>query len=233
MSRERIFASVREALSVNGKDRARERAVAERLAQPPRHPSDVNGAPVPPAELAVRFKAHLQRLGADPIEIAREDEIPSAIANYLSALGLPLRLRRGSGGPLAALPWETVPALAVETGPALAGDTAGLSHAIAGVAETGTLVLASGPDSPVTLAFLPETHIVVLNAGAIVSRYEEALAMVLASCGGHVPRTVNLVTGASRTGDIGGKIVMGAHGPRRLAVLMYGAAAEPADPISA
>ena len=225
MSRERILAAVREALSGNGKDRARHRSVAERLAQPPLHPSGAGAPPEQQVEIAARFKTNLQRLGANPIEVAREDEIPSAIANYLAALGLPLRMRRGSDGPLASLQWETAPALTVDTGPAEPDDTVGLSHAVAGVAETGTLVLASGPDSPVTLALLPETHIVVLSADAIVYRYEEALAMVLTSCGGRLPRTVNLVTGASRTGDIGGKIVMGAHGPRRLAVVIYGAGA--------
>jgi len=232
MSRERIFAGVREALSGSGNGRARSRAVAERLAHPPLHPAGATATPMLPVELATRFKAHLQRLGADPVEIAREGEIPSAIANYLTARGLPMRLRRANDGPLASLPWETAPALTLDTGSAKADDTAGISHAVAGVAETGTLVLASGPESPVTLAFLPETHIVALKADAIVACYEEALAMVVASCGGRLPRTVNLVTGASRTGDIGGKIVMGAHGPRRLAVLIYGPHT-PSVPVSA
>jgi len=222
MSREHILARVREALSVHGKDRTRHRAVVERLAQPPHHPLGADATPMSPDRLAARFKVQLQRVGADLVEVAREDDIPSAIANYLVARGLPLCLRRGSTGPLTSLPWQAAPALTVDTGSAMAGDAVGLSHAVAGVAETGTLVLASGPESPVTLAFLPETHIVVLSAGAIVCRYEEALEMVLVSCGGRLPRTVNLVTGASRTGDIGGKIVMGAHGPRRLAVVIYG-----------
>ena len=73
-----------------------------------------------------------------------------------------------------------------------------------------------------TLGFVPDTHIVVLRADAIVGSYEEACAMVLAETGGVMPRTLNLVTGASRTGDIGGKIVMGAHGPRRLAIFLLG-----------
>jgi len=88
------------------------------------------------------------------------------------------------------------------------------------VAETGTLVLASGSGSPVTVGLLPETHIVALRADAIVASYEEACARVLEANAGAMPRTLNLVTGASRTGDIGGKIVMGAHGPRRLAVVL-------------
>ena len=112
--------------------------------------------------------------------------------------------------------------MVVDRGRAQDGDTTGLSRAVAGVAETGTLALASGPDNPVTLGFLPDTHIVVLRASQIVAHYEQAFELVSAETGGAVPRTLNLVTGASRTGDIGGKIVMGAHGPRRLAVFLLG-----------
>jgi L-lactate dehydrogenase complex protein LldG len=92
---------------------------------------------------------------------------------------------------------------------------------VAGVAETGTLVLASGPDNPVTLTFVPDTHVVVVEAQTIVGSYEEAVMRLLRELG-QLPRTLNLVSAPSRTGDIGGKIVMGAHGPRRLAVVLVG-----------
>jgi L-lactate dehydrogenase complex protein LldG len=89
------------------------------------------------------------------------------------------------------------------------------------VAETGTLVLASGPHNPVTLAFVPDTHLVVVRNETIVGGYEEACKLVEAELGPSVlPRTLNLISGPSRTGDIGGRIVMGAHGPRRLAVIL-------------
>jgi L-lactate dehydrogenase complex protein LldG len=146
-------------------------------------------------------------------------QIPGAVAAYLSAQGLPARVRCGNDAYLKALAWQEIPRLAVETGAAHADDTAGLSHAIAGVAETGTLVLASGPENPVTLAFVPDTHIVVVRASTIVGAYEQACALVVVGRG-MLPRTLNLVSGPSRTGDIGGRIVMGAHGPRRLAVIL-------------
>jgi L-lactate dehydrogenase complex protein LldG len=60
---------------------------------------------------------------------------------------------------------------------------------------------------------------VVLQAATIVAAFEDAHALLLAGAGA-LPRTLNLVSGASRTGDIGGRIVMGAHGPRRLAVFL-------------
>ena len=139
---------------------------------------------------------------------------------------MPCRLRRGSDPFLAALPWSAIPQLVVDEGAAQDGDTVGLSRAVAGVAETGTLALASGADNPVTLGFVPDTHIVVLRADTIVGSYEAASALVRAAADGAMPRTLNLVTGASRTGDIGGKIVMGAHGPRRLAVILLPARRE-------
>ena len=192
--------------------------MADRLAKPPAHarPQRTGAAA---GDRAEQFSEVQTSLGNDVIEIAMARNIPSAIAGYLQALGLPQRLRRGDDAWLAGLPWHEA-ALDVDIGPAVDTDTVGLSRASAGAAETGTLLLASGPDNPVTLAFLPETHIVVLRTSAIVGSYEEACAMVLAEGGGALPRTLNLITGASRTGDIGGKIVKGAHGPRRLAVVL-------------
>jgi L-lactate dehydrogenase complex protein LldG len=120
------------------------------------------------------------------------------------------------------LPWDTAPGVVRQSGAAEPGDRAALSHAEAGVAETGTLVLLSGSGNPTSLAFLSETHIVVIAEQTIVGCYEDAFDMVRSQLGGApLPRALNLVGGASRTGDIGGRIVMGAHGPRRLAVIIY------------
>ncbi|NSL72515.1 lactate utilization protein [Hyphomicrobium sulfonivorans] len=208
-------------------------AVAERIAHPLQHwplrsiRAD-EPAGVSKQALIGRFKAQLGRLGADLIEVGSVAEIPAALANYVAAnvaddaAGL-ARIRMGSDAFLAALPWSSTSGLEIATGKAEAADVIGVSRAIAGVAETGTLVLVSGADNPVTLGYLPETHIVVLEAGAIVASYEEAMQSVLVATGGRMPRTVNLITGASRTGDIGGKIVMGAHGPRRVAVVLWAA----------
>ena len=167
-----------------------------------------------------QFRQFQRALGVDVIDVASVGEVPLAVAGYLAALDLPQRIRRGSDPQLAAIPWESAAGLGIDIGAAEEGDAVGLSRAIAGVAETGTLVLASGSGNPVTVGLLPETHIVVLRADTIVASYEEACARVLEANAGAMPRTLNLVTGASRTGDIGGKIVMGAHGPRRLAVVL-------------
>lgn len=223
MSRDRILGSIRMTLDADTSEATRRQSAAGRLAHPVVHlrPGRTRR---PAVELMQQFKDFQRTLDADVIEVDAASEIPAAIAGYLHALGLPTRLRRGADPLLSGLPWERAPSLAIDTGRAQDGDTAGLSRAVAGVAETGTLALGSGSDNPVTLGFLPDTHLVVLRADTVVGSYEEACAMALAENGGRMPRTLNLVTGASRTGDIGGRIVMGAHGPRRLAVILLGGA---------
>jgi L-lactate dehydrogenase complex protein LldG len=101
------------------------------------------------------------------------------------------------------------------------GDLAAVSHAVGGAAETGTLMLTSGPDNPTTLNFLPDYHIVVVGAADISGDLEGFWRTLRATYGrGQMPRTVNLITGPSRSGDIEQKLLLGAHGPRRLHVVI-------------
>jgi L-lactate dehydrogenase complex protein LldG len=225
MSRDAILAKVRAALQVDRADRGRNRAVAARLEHPPDHPIPRRGDNESDT-LVARFRSKLKEHGAEVITVQEADEVPAAIVRTLRASDVPLRVRSGSDPHLAALPWQTEPDLVVQRGKAEPDDRAGLSRAIAGIAETGTLVLASGPHNPVTLGFVPDTHLVVVAAETIVAGYEDASALLAAERGPAVlPRTLNFIAGPSRTGDIGGKIVMGAHGPRRLAVILVGSGA--------
>jgi L-lactate dehydrogenase complex protein LldG len=85
------------------------------------------------------------------------------------------------------------------------------------------LFLVSGADNPTTLNFLPEAHMVLINASDILGSYEEAWDRLRAAYGeATLPRTVNMISGPSRTADIEQTIVRGAHGPRRLHVLILG-----------
>ena len=155
------------------------------------------------------------------IDAATPGDVPSAVARFLRSNNLPQRVRTGEDPFLAGLDWSKEPTLERQSGRAQPGDEAALSHAMAAVAETGTLVMTSGPDNPVTLNFLPETHIVVVAAQDIDGPYEAAFDRVRSAFGqGVMPRTVNLVSGPSRTADVGGKLVTGAHGPRRLCVII-------------
>ena len=213
---------IRSGISEGGTVAQRKGAVEARLAG--QAPHLIPGrAKKDAAGLKALFAEHLAGQSATVLDAASEAAIPVAIAAYLRGQNLPTTLRVGADPRLAGLPWSTAPSLSLTHGRAAATDEVGLSYAAAGVAETGTLVMASGADNPVTLNYLPETHIVVVRATDIAGHYEAAFDKLRSTLGrGVMPRTLNLISGPSRSADIGGKPVLGAHGPRRLCVIIVG-----------
>jgi L-lactate dehydrogenase complex protein LldG len=101
-------------------------------------------------------------------------------------------------------------------------DLVGVTGAFCAIAETGTLVLLSGSDSPASTHLLPETHIALLAADRIVPTMEHAFELLRRERGGEamMPRAINMVSGPSRTGDIEQTIVLGAHGPYRVHIII-------------
>jgi L-lactate dehydrogenase complex protein LldG len=166
------------------------------------------------------FKRYVGIASTSLDEVASEADVPAAVARYLSSRNLPAKLRVSPDARVAGLPWSNQPLLEVSTGASDGFDEVSVTPALAGVAETGTLVLHSGAETPSTLHFLPDTHIVVMKASEVVGTYEEALERLKAKTGGRVPRTVNFVTGPSRSADIGKILLMGAHGPKRLHIVL-------------
>ena len=166
------------------------------------------------------FKRYLGIASATLDEVASEAEVPAAVARYLSSRNLPAKLRVSPDKRVAGLPWSNQPLLEVSTGASDGFDETSVTPVLAGVAETGTLVLNSSAETPSTLHFLPDTHIVVMKTSEIVGTYEGALDLLKAKNGGKMPRTVNFVTGPSRSADIGKILLMGAHGPKRLHVVL-------------
>lgn len=227
-ARDVIMAKVAKSLGVGsqgGKQREARRAAAlAHIETRTRHPLPARVAGKGHDELVTLFRQQLETSSATVQHVASMEAVPQAVADYLRANNLPQRVRVGGDDVLAAVPWRSVATLEVGHGRAELSDEVGISRPIAGVAETGTLVLASGADNPVTLNFVPETHIVVLEAANVVGPYEDAWIKLRERFGaGTMPRTVNMISGPSRTGDIGGRIVMGAHGPRRMCVILVGA----------
>lgn len=224
-ARTEILSKVRASLEASAGDAKRREEIRRHLHAHPRHPVPERVAGKDHDALRAIFRQQLQNSSATVIESEGSDGVPAAISDYLRNNNLPQRIRAGDDSDLANLPWGSAPSLEVSHGAADPDDTTGLSRAVAGVAETGTLMLASGPDNPVTLNFLPETHIVVVKESEIVGGYEDGFDRIRERFGlGTMPRTVNLISGPSRTGDIGGRIVMGAHGPRRLCVIVVNGA---------
>jgi len=152
-------------------------------------------------------------------------EVPGVVADYLAERNLPAQLVVTPDPQLDPIPWDLRPLLEIRRGRAEDGDLSGVTGCFAAVAETGTLMLISGPQSPTRNNFLPDNHIVVLRAEQVVASYEDGIDRLRLAARGSdgtwsMPRTVNYVTGPSRTGDIEQKIELGAHGPRRLHIVL-------------
>lgn len=218
-SRDEIFADIRRALKVTGSEAPRRRAVEDRLAHAP--------AGVVPARgqgdgrtRAATFRDEAERVSASVVEVDRDFEVPGAIAAYLRDRNLPARIRCGQDPYLGKLPFATT-GLEIASGRAEPQDLVCVSHAFGAVAETGTLVLTSGPDNPTTLNFLPDTHIVVIEAKDIEGDYETIWRKLREAYGkGIMPRTLNFITGPSRSADIAHSLLLGAHGPRSLHIIV-------------
>lgn len=224
-SRDIVFASVRRALGVTSQEAPRRREVADRLSG---HPLGLvpARAQLPPAGRLALFKDMVVAAAASIDHLASSDAVPSAIAAYLRSRNLPPTLLRGADARLATLPWEREPNLDVWIGASDGRQLASLSHAFAGIAESGTLVMLSGPDNPSTLNLLPDHHLVLVDAADVAADYETVWERIRARFGaGVMPRTVNWITGPSRSADIEQTLLLGAHGPRSLHVLLVGAAA--------
>lgn len=93
---------------------------------------------------------------------------------------------------------------------------AGLTGALAGAAETGTLALPGGPGRMLSASLLPEVHLAVLSEQAILPTLAEVLALPAL----HENAAAALVTGPSRTADIEMTLTIGVHGPKELVVFL-------------
>lgn len=221
-ARETVLGRIRKARA-GSDDAARRAAVLARLAK-----HQVNLIPKrAEGDLAHRlavFRAQMEGVGGTVETVAELNDVPEAVAAYLRAGNLPARIRHGADPAFAALPWHRAPVLEVSRGRAVDTDSASLSHAYAAIAETGTMILLSGPDNPTSLNFLPEAHIVVVEAQDLLGNYEEAWARLRGKFGeGQMPRTVNMISGPSRTGDVEQTIVRPAHGPKNMHIIVVGA----------
>jgi L-lactate dehydrogenase complex protein LldG len=212
-ARDRILARIRKAQGrgVSRASQAELQAIETYLRAHPR-----GTLPKVEGDLVARFRARAEAMQTTTDEVAAEAEVPAAVARYLKAGRLPLA---GCVWPqLAHLDWKAA-GLALEPRAANGNDPIGVTGAFAGVAETGTLALASGPDTPGTGSLLPETHVAVVNADRIVAHMEDAFALAREAFG-QLPRAINFVSGPSRTADIDQTIVLGAHGPSRVHIVV-------------
>lgn len=220
-AREHILGTIRRGLKRGELSGQRRADLETRLADPPQHLIPDRSL-LPHAEQVELFIKMAEAAAAELERVGTMDEVPAAIARYLEAEGLPREIVVAPAEEFDDLPWKnTEPSLRIERRKAENGDKITVTPVFAGIAETGTLMLLSGPHSPTTLNFLPDVHIVVLETAKIVGPYEEAWRM-LRERGQGMPRTVNFITGPSRSADIEQTLQLGAHGPIRLRIVLVG-----------
>ena len=217
-ARAEIFAGIRRSLKRGRLDPAHEKALRERAEAHRRNLVPARAASLDHPRRVELFAAMAEEVQATVARVGSPAVVPEEVARYLAAENLPAELVLAPDPGLDAMPWHERPLLRLRRGRAEAGDAVSLTPCCAAVAETGTLMLVSGSATPTTLNFLPDTHIVVVNADQVVATYEDGWDRLRAV--GAMPRLVNFITGPSRTGDIEQRIELGAHGPRRLHIIL-------------
>ncbi|MCJ1900224.1 MULTISPECIES: lactate utilization protein [Paracoccus] len=207
-ARDRILSAIRATLGP-GKPPAQIAAEAAALLDPADTARPRLAAPALPDAFALKAAA----LGTSIDRVASMAEVPQAMARYLSAHGLPPSFAMQPAPELAALDWA---GLAPHPGTA-ADEPAALGLALYGIAESGSLVIHSGPENPILMAFLPLHHVMVLRESTLLPHLEDYAARLAAQA---IPRNAVLITGPSGTTDIEGSYVRGAHGPGFLHVIL-------------
>jgi L-lactate dehydrogenase complex protein LldG len=214
-ARQRMLGNIRAALNRSG---PLPQSVADTLNARLNKPKP-NIKPAFDGDPVEKFIEKLQGVSGKVTRAAGMDEVSKAVAEHLQAQDLPFDIVVAPDPDLEEIPWSN--RFGIERRAAVGDDRVSVTGAFAGIAETGTLVLLSGPESPTTLNFLPDDHIIVLKAERIVPHMEDVW-LKLRKERKEMPRTLNLITGPSKTADVEQTIQEGAHGPRRLHVILIG-----------
>jgi len=211
-ARDRILSRVRTALgrstALDGEAAA---ALDRRLRDHPRGPM-----PRMSWDAIEHFRIRCLALSSTVDDVSTMADVPAAVARYLSNNSLP---QAGVCWPeLGGLNWAGA-GLSIEPRAARGDDAIGITGAYCALAETGTLMLLSGPATSATTSLLPETHIAVVHTSRIVRCMEDAWDLLRAEHG-TLPRQVAFVSGPSRTADIEMTLVLGIHGPYRVHIIL-------------
>jgi len=210
-ARDAILNRIRKAQAdTNASAPAARQTAAEHLARHPRGPLQQS-----PDNLPAHFRVRALKLSSDILETNDCQEVPALLAHYLNERQLP---RSGVCWPsLSALPWSAA-GLDMQSRPANGLDMVGVTGAFCAIAETGTLMLLSGANTPATTSLLPETHVAIIDPQRIVATMEDAWDLMRKECQ-QAPRAVNFISGPSRTADIEQTVTLGAHGPYRVLLI--------------
>jgi len=217
-SRDYILGRIRWSLGRGALERENDLKLVERVAKPQPNLIPARGAGTHKQQVSL-FVKMAKEVNATVSRLKALDNVPRAVAKYLKDNDLGTDVRIAPHTDLQNLDWSRLEA---SFGPSAGEDLNGVVMAYAGVAETGSLALLSGAQSPTTLNFLPDNHIVVLRAEDMVGDYETVYTRLRreSNSADFMPRALNWVSGPSRTADIEQTLLLGAHGPRKLHILL-------------
>ena len=212
-ARDQILSDIRQALNrTTSLDKSVSAALETRLAA-----HSVHVQPVVETDVVSRFIAKSKAVASTVATVPSLVQVPAAVTQYLTTGSQKLEVVMAPDPLLDGIDWPA--SMKIERRPARRQDVVSITGVFAAIAETGTLVLLSGAHSPTTLNFLPDVHIVIVRRQQIVTHIEDVWRRVRSELE-EMPRTVNLITGPSRTADIEQTIQLGAHGPRSLHVIV-------------
>lgn len=162
------------------------------------------------------FIEECARLTTTLAEVTGLDAVPHEVARYIAAASL--KARCAGWQEFSTLDWQ-IAGIEFDNRAALPTDMIGVTGCFCAIGETGTLLLLGAPSTPKSTALLPETHICIVKKSRMVATMEDAFALMRNEIG-EPPRATFFVSGPSRTADIEQTIVIGAHGPYRVHVIL-------------
>jgi len=171
-----------------------------------------------PANLLKQFTTELTTIGGHVYHL-HAAEFPEKLITFLRERGIDQVQM-----------WESVP----EISPTLLADfgiqvafshedslQAGITGALCGIANTGSIIVHGGPGRPLTASLVPPLHIAVISITQILPGLENALRLPQVAA---APASA-IITGPSRTADIEMTLTIGVHGPKELHVFVVDAMA--------
>jgi len=177
-----------------------------------------------------RFQQEFERVGGVLHRVATVQEVPSVVGRlarerdardvltwHPSALGFdPARGLADEKLTCRTMP-EAVPDAAARRAlrDTIATTPLGLTGVDVALAETGTMILRSGPGRPRSTSLLPATHVAVFDRTALVESLAQVAVLLEAWHADEASGAViNFITGPSRTADIELTLTRGVHGPK-------------------
>jgi L-lactate dehydrogenase complex protein LldG len=214
-ARDAVLGRVREALKLEPQNRAQ--AVESANSYLRRNP--LGPTPAFTSTVVQRFIDWSIKQASTVDRVAHERDIPAAVARYCDQITTPREIV--TWPEFAHLDWASASVTAANR-PANGDDKTSVTSVTAGIAETGTILITPSPTQHTAHVLLPDNHIAIVPTAQIVATMEEAMAYARGQNGGQPPRAMNFISGPSRTADIAQTLVIGAHGPIRVHVIVVG-----------